>query len=267
VIEPLGDYKSDYEFWIDLAVAMGYGKEFWNGSIEAAMDDQLEPLGLTIDELRKHPHGIHLTPPGPAEPLYENFEKVFASASPRLSQAPLLPQGKVALYATALEEQGHHAMPEWVEPPESVTGTPELLARYPLVLSDFHTSKAYMAGWLRNIPTLREVLPHPTLQIHPAAARARGVADGDWVLVESPHGTLKVKAELYPGIRPDTVMMLHGWWQGCEELGLPGYPLTDGGANVQNVYSSDVARATDPLVWAMASQTLVQVTKLEGAHG
>ena len=64
-----------------------------------------------------------------------------------------------------------------------------LLERYPLVFSDFHTSKVYNAGWLRNVPYLREVMPDPTLQIHPDAALPRGIKDGDWVVVESPHGT------------------------------------------------------------------------------
>ena len=39
---------------------------------------------------------------------------------------------------------------------------------------------------------------------------------------------MKVKAEVNPGIRPDTVMALHGWWQGCKELGKPFYPLLRG---------------------------------------
>ena len=264
VIDPLGDYKSDYEFWIDLAVKMGYAEDFWGGSIEACMNDQLDPLGITLSKLRQHPLGLRISPAGGAKPpTYENYAKVFATPSPGLSGEPLLPQGKVALYSTTLEKYGYHALPQWVEPPESITGTPKLVAKYPLVLSDFHTSKSYMAGWLRNIPTLREVLPYPTVQIHPQAARDRGLRDGDWVRVESPHGSLKVKAEIYPGVRPDTVMMLHGWWQGCQELGLPAYPLCDGGANVQNLYSSDIKKATDPVVWAMASQTLVQVTKIE----
>jgi anaerobic selenocysteine-containing dehydrogenase len=85
--------------------------------------------------------------------------------------------------------------------------------------------------------------------------------DSDWVIVESPHGSIKVKAEFNPGIRPDTVMSLHGWWQGCRELGLPGYPLLDGGANTNNMYSVDPEKAFDPLVTAMSSQTLVQVRK------
>jgi anaerobic selenocysteine-containing dehydrogenase len=54
VIEPLGDYKSDYEFWIELGVKMGYAGDFWNGSLSDCMNDQLSPLGMTMDELRAH---------------------------------------------------------------------------------------------------------------------------------------------------------------------------------------------------------------------
>jgi anaerobic selenocysteine-containing dehydrogenase len=258
VIEPLGDYKSDYEFWLDLGVKMGYGADFWDGDIEACMNYQLEPFKMTLEELRRHPTGIVYD----KKPMvYEKYAQVFNKPSPRLSKAPYLPQGKVALYNTTFEEHGFNPLPEWREPPESPTATPELLEKYPLILSDYHTSKAYNASWLRNVPYLREILPYPTLQIHPDPARAREINDGDWVLVESPHGTMKMKAEIYPGMRPDTVMALHGWWQGCAELGLLDYPLLDGGANTNNMYSVDPAKAYDPLVTAMSSQTLVQVSK------
>jgi anaerobic selenocysteine-containing dehydrogenase len=258
VIEPLGDYKSDYEFWIDLGLKMGYGKDFWNGSIRDCMDEQLKPLNLTMEELRSRPNGI-LSPP--QAPEYEKYSRVFANRSPRLAREPYLPQGKVAIYNTTFEKHGYNPLPVWVEPPESPTGTPELLRKYPLTLSDFHTSKVYNAGWLRNVPNLREVLPYPTLQIHPDTAKERGIQNGDWVIVESPHAYMRLRAEIIPGIRPDTVMTLHGWWQGCEELGLPRYPLLDGGANSNTMYSVDFEKAFDPLVTAMSSQTLVQVRK------
>ncbi len=258
VIEPLGGCRSMYQFWLDLGVRMGYGDDFWNGSMEACMNEQLEPLGMTIDDLRDHPTGITY----PMKPMvYEKYEAIFSSRSTRLSGAPYLPQGKVAIYNTTFEENGFSPLPQWREPPESPTGTPGLLKKYPLILSDFHTSKVYNAGWLRNVPYLREVLPYPTLQIHPETASARGIEDGDWVIVESPHGSMKMKAEVIPGIRPDTVMALHGWWQGCASLGLPGYPLLDGGANTNNMYSVNPEKAFDPLVTAMSSQTLVQVKK------
>ena len=262
VIEPLGDYKSDYQFWLDLGVKMGYGDDFWNGNMEECMNYQLENFGMTIDELRAHPTGIMYQP----KPMvYEKYDKIFATPSTRLSGAPYLPQGKVAIYNTTFEEHGFNPLPEWVEPPESPTGTPELLAKYPLVFFDTHTSDVYNHGWLRNIPYLREVQPDPWIHIHPDTAKARGIEDGDWVIVESLYGWIKVKALYFPGIRPDTVMGLHGWWQGCDELGLPGYPLLDGGANVNILYSTDPKKAFDPLVTAMPKQTLVEIRKTENS--
>jgi anaerobic selenocysteine-containing dehydrogenase len=260
VIEPLGDYKSDYEFWLDLGVKMGYGEDFWHGNIDECMNYQLENFGMTMDELRAYPNGIIYEP---NSPVYEKYESIFNTPSPRLSRAPYLPQGKVAIYNTSFEENGFNPLPEWVEPPESPTNTPELLTKYPLVFFDTHTSDVYNHAWLRNIPCLREIQPEPWIHIHPDTAKARGIEDGDWVIVESPHGWIKVKALYFPGIRPDTIMSLHGWWQGCEELGLPGYPLLDGGANVNILYNTDPDKAFDPVVTAMPKQTLVEVRKAD----
>ena len=263
VSEPLGDYKSMHEFFIELGAAMGYEKDFWNGSIEAYENFRLEPYGITIDDLRSNPVGIRLEKTSDSEITYEKYAKTFAGISPRLTREPYLPQSRVALYNTSFEKEGFTPMPEWREPPESLTGAPELADRYPLVLSDYHTTKSFIASWLRNIPLLREIQPYPAVHIHPESAAARGIRDGDWVKVESPHGWLKVKAEYYPGIRPDTVMILHGWWQGCKELGFSDLPITDGGANVNHLYSVDPDKAYDPIITAMSSQTLVEVSVYE----
>lgn len=260
VIPPLGPAKSMIAFFLDLATAMGYGEDFWQGDITACMDDQLAPLGLDMAALRARPTGV-VFPPKPPE--YEKFAAVFGRPSTRLDKAPFLPQGKIALYNTSFEQAGYAPMPVWREPPESLTATPQLAATYPLILSDYHTSKNYSAAWQRNVPCLREIEPDPVLHIHPDTAAARGIRDGDRVRLTSPHGWLRVTAALYPGIRPDTVMLLHGWWQGCRELALPDAPLTDGGANVNLLYSVDPATAYDPLVTAMASQTLVDVARDE----
>jgi anaerobic selenocysteine-containing dehydrogenase len=261
VVEPLGEYGSDYQFWLDLGVKMGYGEYFWEGSIERCMDYQLENFGFSMEELRAYPTGIVYEP----KPMvYEKYEQIFSTPSTRLSKAPYLPQGKVALYNTTFAAHGFAPMPEWREPPEGQTGTPDLAEKYPLIFTDTHTSDAYCHGWLRNIPYLREMQPYPWLHLHPDTAKARGIEDGDWVIVESPHGRISLQAQYTPGIRPDTVMSLHGWWQGCEELGLEGFSLVEGGANVNLMYSTDPADAFDPLVTAMPKQTLVQIRKAEG---
>lgn len=260
VVPPRGPAKSMIGFFLDLGTAMGYGDDFWQGDVTACLDEQLAPLGLTMARLRQHPTGIASPPPPPE---YEKFDRVFRRPSGRLDNGPFLPQGRVALYNTTFAQAGYAPMPEWREPPESLTATPQLAASHPLILSDYHTSKNFSASWQRNVPLLREIAPEPVLHIHPETAAARGIRDGDWVIVTSPHGWLKVRAERYPGIRPDTVMVLHGWWQGCRELGLDDLPLTDGGANVNLLYSVDPEKAYDPLVTAMASQTLVDVRRCE----
>ena len=236
VIEPLGDYGSMVDFILDLGVRMGYGSDFWHGDTAACMNDLLQPLDITIDDLRRHPSGIRLAP---SKIMYEKYAACFNGKSPRLSGDPYLPQGRVAIYNTSFEQAGYHPLPRWREPPESLTGTPELARDYPLILSDYHTSKFYTASWLRNVPHLREMEPYPLLHIHPETAAQRDISAGDWVVVTSPHGWMKVVAEIYPGIRPDTVMILHGWWQGCQGLGMADVPILDGGANVNLMYSVD----------------------------
>lgn len=260
VIEPVGESKSIFEFFLDLGVAMGYGQDFWNGDIETAMNDQLAPLGMDMQGLRQELTGVQFQS---VAHVFEKYATVFKQSSPRLGSPSFLPQGKVALYNTSFEAAGFSPLPNWHEPPESLSGTPELAKQYPLILADYHTSKNFSASWQRNVPHLREIQPEPMLHIHPDTASVRQIKEGDWLIVQSPHGRMKVKAEIYPGIRPDTVMILHGWWQGCKELNIEDYPLVDGGANVNNMYSVDPSKAYDPLVTAMTSQTLVQVKKWE----
>ena len=94
--------------------------------------------------------------------------------------------------------------------------------------------------------------------MHPDTAAAHGVADGDWVRIESPHGWVKLVAETAPTIPPGVLMARRGWWQACAELGLPGYGCLDGGSECAVLYASDPARS-DAFHSAMAKQTLVRM--------
>ena len=105
VIEPLGEYHSIYQFFLDLGVKLGYGADFWHGDMKEAMNDQLQPFGLTIDQLKERPTGI--SPRERVPKTYENYRQVFSRKSPRLSGAPFLPQGKVALYNETFAAQGY----------------------------------------------------------------------------------------------------------------------------------------------------------------
>ena len=92
----------------------------------------------------------------------------------------------------------------------------------------------------RALPSLRKREPHPFLDINPATAVALDVTDGEWVLVETPFGSVTLKAKFNDGIAADVVCTQNGWWQGCPELDLPGYdPFSSKGANINLLFDTE----------------------------
>ena len=90
------------------------------------------------------------------------------------------------------------------------------------------------------------------------------MADGDWIALETPSGRIRVRARLRDTLHPDVVSAGHGWWQGCAELGLPGYDaLGADGANF-NLLISDAE--TDPISGSVPHRAYIcQVHALEDA--
>jgi anaerobic selenocysteine-containing dehydrogenase len=48
-------------------------------------------------------------------------------------------------------------------------------------------------------------------EIHPSAAAARGIADGDEVLLRTATGSVRMIATLNDSLHPDCVVLPHGW--------------------------------------------------------
>jgi len=121
------------------------------------------------------------------------------------------PSGKIELYSTILERCGYSPLPVFTETEESPTNLPRLAEKYPLLLSTRRQANYWMSrtteeGWLRKLT------PYPQLQIHPNAARERGIQQGDTVVVETPKGTFQHLAELTEDIYPQVVSGAFGWW-------------------------------------------------------
>jgi len=261
VVEPLGESRSDWRFYLDLAVRMGYGEHFWQGDIDGVMNELLSPYGVTAEQLRVHPEGILIDKPAAQRPGYRKYSELFKD----------LPHGKVQCCneliggKEACDGSGPLPwFPVYQGPPEGIAETPELAEQFPLVLSDVHSHRLSQHSYFHNVGYLRELQPYPWLKINPATAEQYGIADGDWVKVESPHGWCRLKAEFFAGISPEVVMAKRGWWQGCKELGLPGYDTADGGSEVNVLYNPD-ARLFDKFFSQMAKQTLVRISKWENA--
>ncbi len=262
IAEPLGESRSDWKVYLDLAVKMGFGEDFWNGDLDGLLRAQLEPTGFTLEELREKGYIFVERTDGakPEEPTYQNYEELFAK----------LPNGKVQCYNEIIggmpnnrEDGTLGYLPEYVGPPEGIAETPEIAAEFPLIFTDVHAHRLSVHSYFGNLPYMRERNRLPWVKINPATAQQYGIEDGDWMKIESPHGWVKMVAEYFEGISPEVIMGKRGWWQDCEELGEPGYGCFDGGSEVNNLYDATIENF-DGFHSAMAKQTLVKISKWEG---
>jgi anaerobic selenocysteine-containing dehydrogenase len=83
------------------------------------------------------------------------------------------------------------------------------------------------------------------LEINPETAASLSVQADEWIRLETAMGGIRLKAKLNSCLHPKVVATQYGWWQACNELGLPGYDaFGPRGANVNLLISND---ATDPI--------------------
>jgi anaerobic selenocysteine-containing dehydrogenase len=66
-------------------------------------------------------------------------------------------------------------------------------------------------SWTHYAWQAQEMWPDMYVQMHPDKAAELQIDDGDEVSVETAHGTVRARAWLYAGMRPDTVFVPIGW--------------------------------------------------------
>jgi anaerobic selenocysteine-containing dehydrogenase len=225
VVEPVGESWSDWKIICELGRAMGYGEYFPWKTEEEAIDEVIKPLGLTCNELRKHPEGIIM----PVPPfLYTKFKGVFGTGMRKVlkmaafrdypdmyrkyeSKGFMTPSKKVELYSERLEKLGYDPLPVYREPAESPVSRPDLAKEFPLILIAGSKLEAYTHSMMRNIPGLREQAPENLLEINPETASKLGIKEGTIAQVESPRGSIRFMAKITDGIDPRVVHLYHGF--------------------------------------------------------
>ena len=216
--------RSDADIIFDLAGRMAFDEQFWHGDREAALDHMLEPSGVTVAQLKDHPGGLSM----PRETRYRKYlEKGFDTRS-RL----------VEIYSIPFQEHGYPPLPDF-NPSETGFGA-EVVRDYPFTLT---TAKAinFCHGQHRSLPSLRAKTPEPVIEIHPDDATELEIAADAPVRVETKVAAMTMKAGLNSELPRKVVRVMHGWWQGCPDLDLPGYdPFSRDGANVNLVIDNEV---------------------------
>jgi len=189
----IGDCRDDYEILRDLAGKLGLGENFWDTK-EECLDHILEPAGISFDEFRRI--GVLI-----GSKQYRSYQ----------SQGFPTPSGKVELYSGQLKAWGFDPLPTYYEPPETPHSAPDLYKEYPLVLTSGKRG-CYRHSSGRQISSLRGSNPEPVTYIHPQTAGSLGIADRDWVNIETRRGTIKQRAILSADIDPRVVAVDYAWW-------------------------------------------------------
>lgn len=227
-VPALGESKSGLWIFKELGTRLGLQDYFQYKDEEDYLRQQLHPLGVTLEEVRSKGY---FRPPAPAE---ENKEYKFDT-----------PSGKIELSSASLAKANFPAVPVWQEPPAPPADQFYLLTGKVAQHTQFST---------QNNRLLHELFPENRVWIHTQPASARQIKDGDWVVVTSPAGQVRIQATVTEAIRPDCVYMT------------PGFGHLSKGTRTsygQGASDSDLHLTfTDPASGGQAlSQTFVQVNK------
>lgn len=221
---------NDYEFWRALGLRLGQAEHWPWETFEQVWEYRLRELmeARGVGSLEEFIH-------------QQNWE-VDPPEAGQFARGPLAtPSGKIELYSTIFEQLGYDPLPHYHEP-----GEPDAeWSRYPLLNISGVRAMPYHHSEFRHVEGFRKRHPDPIVEIHVDLARRRGIADGDWVWIETPLGRVKQRARLTTSFDPRYISTQHGWWfpeKSPEEPSL--YGLWD--SNI-NVTTDDDPDKCDPL--------------------
>jgi anaerobic selenocysteine-containing dehydrogenase len=247
----------------DVTTAWGH---LWMGWNEAA----IAPLGEAVNNpecFRRIARSMGLTEPS----LYDDDMTLLRAALPTIDVDALrrdgwfrvpfpedglpwsnggfpTPSGKVEFVSARLEAQGQPALPTFIPPREGPTG-PDA-ARYPLQLMTPKYHSRFLNSSYSPLPKHGPAEGEPFVELDPADADARGLADGDRARIFNDRASLELPVRIGDRVRPGLAIIPWGWWRtqhadGRNANALTNDTLTDWGGGV--AYSDtlvEVARAS-----------------------
>jgi molybdopterin-containing oxidoreductase family molybdopterin binding subunit len=192
-VDPLYECKSDLEIFSLLAAKLGLGEYFNQQAtdyIKLVLNSQtLQNMGVTYDTMVRD--GAFRATPAPIIPFTDGKFNT--------------PSGRIEFYSEKLQQK----LPTFLPPIEAWPDT-DLAKKYPLVALQARKKFAVHTQYF-NIQWLRELDPYPIVELNPADAQARGVAEGDTVKVFNDRGSVTLKARMNDALRPGTINISKGW--------------------------------------------------------
>jgi len=238
-IEPLGECKSNVDYFRELAFRMGFEDECFRESVDDLIDVALSSGvpqldGITRERLEQDPNvRLNLNGDGNGKPWLP-FANGFAT-----------PNGKARIYNKDLIAEGMDPVATFVAPEESRHSADR--GQYPLELLA-RKADNFLNSTFVNLPSHQKMEPHQhELELAYEDAKHRKIVDGDRVRVFNQRGEIFLRARVDGSVQQGVVGARLGWAK-----------LSEGGVNI-NVLTS--ARLADLGGGATFYSTLVEVER------
>ena len=218
VIEPMCEGRFEYDWLSEVAEKIGLGPQFTEGR---TLGQWLE---WCYEDLRRKE---------PELPDYETFKKAgiyryqntpvriaFADQRRDIDHHPFpTPSGKVELFSPKIWQTRFRdfmpAIPRYVDPPEGPNDP--LREQYPLQLIGWHTKRRCHS--LHDNNQAMHAIDPQALWMHPKDAQARGITEGQQVVIWNDRGRVQIGAHLTERIMPGVVALSQGAWYAPDENG------------------------------------------------
>ncbi len=185
----------EYTFWHDLANRLGFSEKYFPWKNETEVNRWLlEPTGISLETLQKHPEGVS----------YGSFEFEKYQHRPFPTQT-----GKYEFASKYLKERGYPEVPEYI-PPSFMT---EDRSTFPFVLITGARKSFYYHSRYRNIKRFRKAIPEAEIEIHPQDAQKLQIDDKERIRVISTQGSIEIRTKIVKSgdILPGFLQVTHGW--------------------------------------------------------
>lgn len=233
VIQPLGESKSDFQVFTELAYRLGFGPQF-NPKANRdyfVIDDNVDEAYLRDWWHKVQTHqGVQMS--------WEEFKQrgvyKFKLPEPHVAFRDNVvhgkpwptPSGKIEIFSTVLAQTpdwtrtqyGYYIppIPKWIEPWESLN-SPKT-AQYPFHLISPHP-RWRTHSIFNNIPWLRETFQQE-VTINASDAARKGIKTGDTVIVHNDRGKCVVPAYVTERVMPGVLVLHEGAWLDVDENGI-----------------------------------------------
>ncbi len=201
-IAPLGEALPNTEVFRRLAARMGFTEPCFGDS-----DEDIARAAWRYDDPRARDLG---------------WENLLAHGFARLAvperYAPFAhggfptPSGKCEFASRTLACQGLDPVPDFVPPRESTASNPTLAARYPLAFIS-PPVRNFLNSSFANLPAFVAEERTPWLDLNPADAAPRGIADGECVRIFNDRGEFSATVRVTERARPGVAVAPSVWWQ------------------------------------------------------